>query len=165
MHLLLSMITPLGWLERVPTYKEQIENIKGKDLHTYGFLGYPVLQTADIVIYGEPGMSLAVPVGEDQVAHVELSREVVRRFNFSIGFAIDDDLRNDHTSVTQIAGVLKSILSSTSGLGVPIGRRCLGQVCHRFQATRCGERTRELCSFIDGNSDCAGHVHHSDRLI
>ncbi len=81
LHLLLSMITPLGWLERVPTYKEQIENIKGKDLHTYGFLGYPVLQTADIVIYGEPGMSLAVPVGEDQVAHVELSREVVRQFN------------------------------------------------------------------------------------
>ena len=55
LHLLLSMITPLGWLERVPTYKEQIENIKGKDLHTYGFLGYPVLQTADIVMYGEAG--------------------------------------------------------------------------------------------------------------
>jgi len=83
LHLLLSMITPLGWLERVPTYKEQIKNITGKDLHTYGFLGYPVLQTADIVIYGEPGMSLAVPVGEDQVAHVELSREIVRRFNLA----------------------------------------------------------------------------------
>ena len=66
LHLLLSMITPLGWLERVPSYKEQIENIKGKDLHTYGFLGYPVLQTADIVMYGKAGMSLAVPVGEDR---------------------------------------------------------------------------------------------------
>src|SRR6202167_4353750 len=83
LHLLLSMITPLGWLERVPSYKEQIENIKGKDLHTYGFLGYPVLQTADIVLYGEEGMTLAVPVGEDQVAHVELSREIVRRFNLA----------------------------------------------------------------------------------
>ena len=73
LHLLLSMITPLGWLERVPTYKEQIENMKGKDLLTYGFLGYPVLQTADIVIYGEKGLPLIVPVGEDQVAHVEIS--------------------------------------------------------------------------------------------
>jgi tryptophanyl-tRNA synthetase len=85
LHLLLSMITPLGWLERVPTYKEQIENIKGKDLLTYGFLGYPVLQTADIVLYGEPGQGLAVPVGEDQVAHVELSREIVRRCNLFYG--------------------------------------------------------------------------------
>jgi tryptophanyl-tRNA synthetase len=92
LHLLLSMITPLGWLERVPTYKEQLENMKGKDLHTYGFLGYPVLQTADIVMYGEPDRGLVVPVGEDQVAHVELSREIVRRFNYSFGFAIDNDL-------------------------------------------------------------------------
>lgn len=89
LHLLLSMITPLGWLERVPTYKEQIENMKGKDLLTYGFLGYPVLQTADIVIYGEQGMPLVVPVGEDQVAHVELSREIVRKFNFHFGFEMD----------------------------------------------------------------------------
>jgi tryptophanyl-tRNA synthetase len=97
LHLLLSMITPLGWLERVPTYKEQIENIKGKDLHTYGFLGYPVLQTADIVIYGEEGMSLAVPVGEDQVAHVELSREVVRHFNLFNGeFIVDESLRQEN---------------------------------------------------------------------
>jgi tryptophanyl-tRNA synthetase len=85
LHLLLSMIAPLGWLERVPTYKEQLENIKDKDLHTYGFLGYPVLQTADIVIYGEPGRELIVPVGEDQVAHVELSREIIRRFNAAYG--------------------------------------------------------------------------------
>jgi len=77
LHLLLSMITPLGWLERVPTYKEQRENIKDKDLGTYGFLGYPVLQSADILIY----KAEVVPVGEDQVAHVELTREIVRRFN------------------------------------------------------------------------------------
>jgi tryptophanyl-tRNA synthetase len=85
LHLLLSMVTPLGWLERVPTYKEALENVKDKDLHTYGFLGYPVLQTADIVIYGEPGARLVVPVGEDQVSHVEISREIVRRFNFEMG--------------------------------------------------------------------------------
>lgn len=77
LHLLFSMITPLGWLERVPTYKEQRENIKDKDLGTYGFLGYPVLQAADILVYKAD----CVPVGEDQVAHVELTREVARRFN------------------------------------------------------------------------------------
>jgi tryptophanyl-tRNA synthetase len=81
LHLLLSMITPLGWLERVPTYKEALDNITNKDLHTYGFLGYPTLQTADIVMYSEPGKGLFVPVGEDQVSHVEFSRELVRRFN------------------------------------------------------------------------------------
>jgi tryptophanyl-tRNA synthetase len=89
LHLLLSMVTPLGWLERVPTYKEQLENIKDKDLHTYGFLGYPVLQCADIVMYGEEGKPLVVPVGEDQVSHVELSREIVRKFNFHAGFSLD----------------------------------------------------------------------------
>ncbi len=77
LHLLLSMITPLGWLERVPTYKEQRENIRDKDLGTYGFLGYPVLQAADILMY----KANVVPVGEDQVAHVELTREIARRFN------------------------------------------------------------------------------------
>src|SRR5246500_1117646 len=77
LHLLLSMITPLGWLERVPTYKEQRDKIKDKDRGTYGFLGYPVLQAADILIYKAD----VVPVGEDQVAHIELTREVARRFN------------------------------------------------------------------------------------
>src|SRR5690242_9268985 len=85
LHLLLSMATPLGDLERVPTYKEALENIKDKDLHMYGFLGYPVLQTADITMYGEPAQELVVPVGEDQVSHVELSREIVRRFNTFYG--------------------------------------------------------------------------------
>jgi tryptophanyl-tRNA synthetase len=81
LHLLLSMITPLGWLERVPTYKEQRENIKDKDLGTYGFLGYPVLQAADILVYRAD----VVPVGEDQAAHVELTREITRRFNSFYG--------------------------------------------------------------------------------
>jgi tryptophanyl-tRNA synthetase len=78
---LLSMITPLGWLERVPTYKDQQEQLKEKDLATYGFLGYPLLQSADILVY-KAGM---VPVGEDQVAHVELTREIARRFNHLYG--------------------------------------------------------------------------------
>jgi len=81
LHLLLSMVTPLGWLERVPTYKEQQQQIQDKDLGTYGFLGYPVLQTADIIVY----RANHVPVGEDQAAHLELSREIVRRFNYFYG--------------------------------------------------------------------------------
>src|ERR1700721_3068943 len=80
LHVLLSMIAPLSWLERVPTYKEQIENLKDRDWETYGFLGYPLLQSADIVMYGEPKQELLVPVGEDQAPHVELTREVVRGF-------------------------------------------------------------------------------------
>ncbi|MGB8801820.1 MAG: tryptophan--tRNA ligase [Candidatus Acidiferrales bacterium] len=91
LHVLLSMITPLSWLERVPTYKEQIENLKGRDLGTYGFLGYPLLQSADIVMYGEPKKDLLVPVGEDQAPHVELTREVVRKFNFRFGVSVDVD--------------------------------------------------------------------------
>src|SRR5882762_9113336 len=89
LHLLLSMVTPLGWLERVPTYKEALENVKDKDLHNYGFLGYPVLQTADIVIYSKEGAPLLVPVGEDQVSHVEISREIVRKANYHFGIFID----------------------------------------------------------------------------
>ncbi len=81
LHLLLSMITPLGWLERVPTYKDQQEKLKEKDLATYGFLGYPLLQSADILLY-KAGQ---VPVGADQVAHVEITREVARRFNHIFG--------------------------------------------------------------------------------
>ncbi len=81
LHLLLSMQTPLGWLERVPTYKDQQEKLSDKDLSTYGFLGYPLLQSADILIY----RAAHVPVGEDQVPHVELTREVARRFNYLYG--------------------------------------------------------------------------------
>lgn len=81
LHLLLSMMTPLGWLERVPSYKDQQEKLKEKDLATYGFLGYPLLQSADILVY----KAGHVPVGEDQVAHVELTREVARRFNHLYG--------------------------------------------------------------------------------
>jgi tryptophanyl-tRNA synthetase len=95
LHLLLSMVTPLSWLERVPTYKEALEQVKDKDLHNYGFLGYPCLQTADIVIYSQEGTQLYVPVGEDQVSHVELSREIVRRFATLYGLDVSEDIFND----------------------------------------------------------------------
>lgn len=81
LHLLLSMVTPLSWLMRNPTYKEQLRQIQGREIHTYGFLGYPVLQAADILAYKAD----TVPVGEDQLPHLELSREIARRFNFLYG--------------------------------------------------------------------------------
>jgi tryptophanyl-tRNA synthetase len=89
LHLLLSMITPLGWLERVPTYKDQQEQLKERDLATYGFLGYPLLQSADILLY----RPMYVPVGEDQVAHVEITREIARRFNYIYGREPDFEAR------------------------------------------------------------------------
>jgi len=98
LHLLLSMVTPLSWLERVPTYKEAFENVKDKDLHTYGFLGYPCLQTADIVIYSQEGTQIIVPVGEDQVSHVELSREIVRKFHSHTAFRTKGELYNSQNS-------------------------------------------------------------------
>jgi tryptophanyl-tRNA synthetase len=110
LHLLLSMVTPLGWLERVPTYKEALENVKDKDLHTYGFLGYPTLQTADIVIYSAENTDLFVPVGEDQVSHVELSREIVHNFNEFYGFKIKPELfANDLEKRSIFAGFRKQI--------------------------------------------------------
>jgi tryptophanyl-tRNA synthetase len=107
LHLLLSMVTPLGWLERVPTYKEALENVKDKDLHTYGFLGYPVLQTADIVIYSKEGTPLVVPVGEDQVSHVELSREIVRRFDDFYGLLIKPEIWAEPPVLFNILSVLR----------------------------------------------------------
>ncbi len=100
LHLLLSMITPLPWLERVPTYKEQQQELSNKDLSTYGFLGYPLLQTADIIIY----KAHKVPVGIDQVPHVELSREIARRFNFFYGpvFPLPEPLL---TEVPKLLGI------------------------------------------------------------
>lgn len=100
LHLLLSMITPLPWLERVPTYKEQQQELSNRDLNTYGFLGYPLLQTADIIIY----KAHKVPVGIDQVPHVELAREIARRFNFFYGpvFPLPEPLL---TEVPKLLGI------------------------------------------------------------
>ncbi len=111
LHLLLSMVTPLGWLERVPTYKEALENVKDKDLHTYGFLGYPCLQAADIVIYSEEGILLVVPVGEDQVSHVEVTREIVRSFNSYFGLRIDERLLHNPKLLKRVREVSAEIHS------------------------------------------------------
>jgi tryptophanyl-tRNA synthetase len=97
LHLLLSMITPLSWLERIPSYKDQQENLKDKDLSTYGFLGYPLLQSADILLY-KAGL---VPVGEDQVSHIELTREIARRFNHLYGQEKDFESKID-TALTKM---------------------------------------------------------------
>jgi tryptophanyl-tRNA synthetase len=99
LHLLLSMITPLGWLERVPSYKDQQEQLREKDLATYGFLGYPLLQSADILLY-RPAF---VPVGEDQVAHVEITREVARRFNHLYGREPDFE-ENAERAIKELGG-------------------------------------------------------------
>ncbi|KAF0133843.1 MAG: tryptophanyl-tRNA synthetase [Candidatus Saganbacteria bacterium] len=110
LHLLFSMITPLPWLERVPTYKSKINELKEKDLSTYGFLGYPVLQAADILIYKAD----FVPVGEDQLPHIELTREIARRFNYFYGetFVLPKDLL---TSVPVLPGIDGRKMSKSYG--------------------------------------------------
>jgi len=115
LHLLLSMVTPLGWLERVPTYKEALENVKDKDLHTYGFLGYPVLQCGDIVMYGDLEKRLVVPVGEDQVSHVELSREIVRKFNLHNVVLDVDELSKPENSMAVV--ILEGSFMREMGFG------------------------------------------------
>src|SRR5260370_35333384 len=102
----MSVVTPLGWLKRVPTYKDALQNIESKDLYTYGFLGYPTLQTADIVIYSQLGSSLYVPVGEDQVSHVEFSRELVRRFNTLFGLDWREGVDADAFSAAIFANMI-----------------------------------------------------------
>jgi tryptophanyl-tRNA synthetase len=114
LHLLLSMITPLGWLERCPTYKEQLAEMKGKDLHTYGFLGYPVLQTADIIMYRADW----VPVGVDQVPHLELAREIVRRFHNFYGEGIFPEPQPKLTEFPKIPGTDGRKMSKSYGNAV-----------------------------------------------
>jgi tryptophanyl-tRNA synthetase len=111
LHLLLSMITPLGWLERVPTYKDQQEQLKERDLATYGFLGYPLLQSADILLY----RPMLVPVGEDQVAHVEITREIARRFNHIYGREPDFEAK--------VERALKNLGTKNAGLYTDLRRR------------------------------------------
>src|SRR5260370_28258865 len=118
LYLLLNMITPLGWLERVPTYKEALENITNKDLHTYGFLGYPVLQTADIVMYGDPETELVVPVAEDQKSHVEIGREIVRKFNVHFGLTVDKEAMTRPENAAAV-DVFRTQLLGLGGAGEP----------------------------------------------
>ncbi len=110
LHLIFSMITPLPWLERNPTYKEQLRQLTQKDIHTYGFLGYPVLQAADILMYKANG----VPVGEDQAPHVELTREIARRFNHLYGevFPVPDVLL---TPTSKLLGIDRRKMSKSYG--------------------------------------------------
>jgi tryptophanyl-tRNA synthetase len=115
LHLILSMITPLPWLERVPTFKEMQQEIQDRDLNTYGFLGYPVLQAADIVIYKAD----FVPVGEDQAAHVELTREIVRRFNRIFG-EIFPEPQTLLTEVPRLAGTDGRKMSKSFGNAIYI---------------------------------------------
>jgi tryptophanyl-tRNA synthetase len=121
------MVTPLSWLERVPTYKEAFENVTNKDLHTYGFLGYPCLQTADIVIYSN-NLPLFVPVGEDQVSHVELSREIVRKFNLHFsGLTFHQEIMDSGNirAVEDVWAMLHRDIPNFAGLralaGMPFG--------------------------------------------
>ncbi|HTY92370.1 MAG TPA: tryptophan--tRNA ligase [Steroidobacteraceae bacterium] len=132
LHLLLSMITPLGWLERVPTYKDQQAQLKEKDLATYGFLGYPVLQSADILLY-RPAF---VPVGEDQVAHVEITREIARRFNHLYGREPDFEGR---------------VRKALKGLG---GRNATRyeQLRHRYQETGASDALEQARELVQGNN-------------
>jgi tryptophanyl-tRNA synthetase len=111
LHLLLSMITPLSWLERVPSYKEQQQQLGDRDLSTYGFLGYPLLQTADIILY----KAHAVPVGEDQAPHIELTREIVRRFNHIYGRAIFPEPKTLLTASPRIPGTDGRKMSKSYG--------------------------------------------------
>jgi len=115
LHLILSMVTPLPWLERVPTYKEMQQELQDKDLNTYGFLGYPVLQAADIVIYKAD----FVPVGEDQAAHVELTREIVRRFNRIFG-PVFSEPQTLLTEVPRLAGTDGRKMSKSFGNSILI---------------------------------------------
>lgn len=157
LHLLLSMITPLGWLERVPTYKEQITNLSGKDLHTYGFLGYPVLQAADIVMYGEPDWPLFVPVGEDQVAHVELNREIVRRCNgfYSLTF---DYLKVRLEDEAFAVAVRSLIGSSASAGGITSGHRSIVELSLAQEQMRSKAADVGIDNFLTAHPDLAPFI-------
>ncbi len=101
LYVLLNMITPLGWLERNPTYKDQLEQMKNKEIHTAGFLTYPVLQAADIILYGAEG----VPIGEDQRPHLEITREIVRRFHHLFGCEIFTEPKEMLTPMARLPGL------------------------------------------------------------
>ncbi len=143
LHLLLSMITPLGWLERVPTYKDQQEQLKEKDLATYGFLGYPLLQAADILLY-RPAF---VPVGEDQVAHVEITREVARRFNHIYGREPDFEQKAEKA--------VKSLGSRNAAL--------YRQLRRKYQEAGDAESLEKARALVEANSRIT--VADRDRLL
>lgn len=115
LHMILSIITPLGWLERCPTYKEQLRELTSRELKTYGFLGYPVLQAADILVYKAD----CVPVGEDQLPHLELTREIVRRFHSLYSALPESDITKSKRGTTTASAIFpepESLISSTPKL-------------------------------------------------
>ena len=116
LHLILSCITPIGWLERCPTYKEQKQEIKDRDLNNYAFLGYPVLQAADIVLY----KANVVPVGEDQLPHLELTREIVRRFNSIYGKEVFPEPQPKLTKSSKLLGLDRRKMSKSYGNAIPL---------------------------------------------
>lgn len=146
LHVLLSMSTPLAWLERVPTYKDQIEKLKDKDLATYGFLGYPLLQSADILIYD----AQLVPVGEDQVPHVEMTREIARRFNSLYGKGaqfedtVSETLKALGETGKKLAKARKAYTESGNQLALEAGRKMISEAQLSSLQREC------LMGYLDG---------------
>jgi tryptophanyl-tRNA synthetase len=152
LHLLLSMLTPLGWLERVPTYKEQMQQIENKDLATYGFLGYPLLQTVDVIIYRAD----FVPVGEDQASHIEMSREVVRRFHHFYGEGVFPEPRALFTPTPKVPGIDGRKMSKSYGNAInlsdspdEIRAKCKKMFTDPQRVMRTDPGRPEVCNLYD----------------
>ncbi|HEY4563909.1 MAG TPA: tryptophan--tRNA ligase [Thermoanaerobaculia bacterium] len=152
LHLLLSMLTPLGWLERVPTYKEQMQQIENKDLSTYGFLGYPVLQTVDIAIY----RAHFVPVGEDQASHLEISREIVRRFNYLYGSEVFPEPQALFTPTAKVPGIDGRKMSKSYGNAINLSdspevilQKCKQMFTDPQRLKRSDPGRPEVCNLYD----------------
>ena len=151
LHLLLSMLTPLGWLERVPTYKEQIRQLENKDLETYGFLGYPLLQTVDIAIYRAD----FVPVGEDQASHLEISREIVRRFNGLYGDTFPEP-RALFTKAAKVPGIDGRKMSKSYGNAINLSdppdvlrKKCMEMFTDPQRQRRSDPGRPEVCNLYE----------------
>ena len=152
LHLLMSMITPLGWLERVPTFKEQMQQIENKDLYTYGFLGYPVLQTVDICIYRGD----FVPVGEDQASHLEISREIVRRFNYLYGQEVFPEPQALYTPTPKVPGIDGRKMSKSYGNAINLSdspdvirQKCMQMFTDPQRLKRSDPGRPEVCNLYD----------------
>jgi tryptophanyl-tRNA synthetase len=152
LHLLLSMLTPLGWLERVPTYKEQIQQIENKDLSTYGFLGYPLLQTVDIIVY----RAHFVPVGEDQASHLEISREIVRRFNYLYNADFFPEPQALYTPTPKVPGIDGRKMSKSYGNAINLSdppevilQKCKQMFTDPQRIKRSDPGRPEVCNLYD----------------
>jgi tryptophanyl-tRNA synthetase len=152
LHLLLSMIVPLSWLERVPTYKEQLQQIETKDLSTYGFLGYPVLQTVDIIVY----RAHFVPVGEDQSSHLEISREIVRRFHHLYGCEIFPEPQALFTPTPKVPGIDGRKMSKSYGNAINLSdppevirQKCMQMFTDPQRLKRSDPGRPEVCNLYE----------------